>query len=374
MLDGLDHSLTHCLALASAAHRPRIGILDKMSPAGQSLIELQGPTDTVSSLTFSVNNPVYLLASSWDGHLRLFDISTRSVVRDFTERAPILGATFVSETRVVTGSLDGALRFYDLEQGQLQQEQTIHKDAIRSLVYSTEHRLLVAGSWDRTFSVHSLSSDKIQSVQIELPEKVFSMSSNKDHLVIGMSNRQVYIYTFAQLFEALATQDTTIKPLQRRESSLKFMTRTLKCTLTDDVHMAGYVSTSIEGRVAVEFIDASEQSQTRKYAFKCHRQKGRNEAGEEEDVVYPVNAIEFHPRYKTFASAGGDGVISLWDLKAKKRVKQYASIGSEIQVLAYSPDSKLLAIGTGSLGSKESVTEGKIYLREMAEGEGKGKS
>ena len=138
--------------------------------------------------------------------------------------------------------------------------------------------------------------------------------------------------------------------------------------------MQGYVSTSVEGRVAVEFLDPSDQSQARKYAFKCHRQKSKNAAGDEEDVVYPVNAISFHPRYKTFASGGGDGVISVWDLKAKKRVKQYPSVGSEVQILAFSPDSKFLAIGTGSLGSSEHLRDGKVYLRALADGEGKGKS
>lgn len=52
----------------------------------------------------------------------------------------------------------------------------------------------------------------------------------------------------------------------------------------------GYASSSIEGRVAVEFFDASDESQKRKYAFKCHRQA---EGGV--DVVYPVNALAFHP-------------------------------------------------------------------------------
>ena len=49
---------------------------------------------------------------------------------------------------------------------------------------------------------------------------------------------------------------------------------------------------SIEGRVAVEFFDPSEESQSRKYAFKCHRDKSSGV-----DTVYPVNALAFHPMY-----------------------------------------------------------------------------
>ena len=53
----------------------------------------------------------------------------------------------------------------------------------------------------------------------------------------------------------------------------------------------GYALGSIEGRVAVEYIDPSPESQKRKFAFKCHRLK--NEGGQ--DTIYPVNALAFHP-------------------------------------------------------------------------------
>lgn len=55
---------------------------------------------------------------------------------------------------------------------------------------------------------------------------------------------------------------------------------------------AGYVTTSIEGRVAVEFFDPSDAAQKKKYAFKCHRQ-----VIEGVDTVYPVQGLAFNPVY-----------------------------------------------------------------------------
>jgi cell cycle arrest protein BUB3 len=48
----------------------------------------------------------------------------------------------------------------------------------------------------------------------------------------------------------------------------------------------GYVLSSIEGRVAVEYLDTDAEVQKKKYAFKCHRIK-------ENDIeqIYPVNAV-----------------------------------------------------------------------------------
>ena len=59
---------------------------------------------------------------------------------------------------------------------------------------------------------------------------------------------------------------------------------------------------SIEGRVAVEYLDPSPEVQKRKYAFKCHR----NKDGDVEHI-FPVNAISFHKEYNTFATGGSDG-------------------------------------------------------------------
>lgn len=61
---------------------------------------------------------------------------------------------------------------------------------------------------------------------------------------------------------------------------------------------------SIEGRVAVEYLDPSPEIQKKKYAFKCHRiKKGGIE------YIYPVNAISFHSKYNTFATGNSSLMI-----------------------------------------------------------------
>ena len=79
------------------------------------------------------------------------------------------------------------------------------------------------------------------------------------------------------------------EPQQKRESSLKFQTRAIRCFPNGQ----GYALSSIEGRVAMEYFDPSPQVQSRKYAFKCHR---TTESGV--DTVYPVNTIGFNSKYK----------------------------------------------------------------------------
>jgi cell cycle arrest protein BUB3 len=116
-------------------------------------------------------------------------------------------------------------------------------------------------------------------------------------LVVAMASRLFHIYDIRKM-------DV---PEQQRESSLKFMTRSLACmadgqgkSLVDSrggafsyiltsIHL-GYATASTEGRIAIEYFDPSPEAQEKKYAFKCHRQ-----TIDDVDHVWPVNDLAFHP-------------------------------------------------------------------------------
>ena len=242
-----------------------------------------------------------------------------------------------------------------------------HGAGVRAVNYSKEHNILVSASWDCSLHVHHLSNNPPTVTTVKLPNKPFSMSATSSKLVVAMAARALYIYELATLASQTATAP---EPWQRRESSLKFMTRAVSCMPTD----AGYASSSIEGRVAVEWFDPSPESQARKYAFKCHRQT----SPEGIDVVYPVNALAFHPVYGTFASGGGDGMVIFWDGVTKRRIRQYPRYQSSVAALCFSGDGRHLAIGVSpgfEDGKEDNLSEGPfaVFIRELGEAEAKGK-
>lgn len=156
------------------------------------------------------------------------------------------------------------------------------------------------------------------------------MSVAGDRLIVGTAGRRVLVWDLRNMGYVQ----------QRRESSLKFQTRCIRafpnkqvcprknlrlglCAAPDiffnlkeccglpnqnlildpaapvanfSPRLQGYVLSSIEGRVAVEYLDPSVEVQKKKYAFKCHRLKDVVEQ------VYPVNAISFHSVHNTFAT------------------------------------------------------------------------
>ncbi|KAL4780974.1 WD40-repeat-containing domain protein [Aspergillus varians] len=343
------------------------------------------PTDAISALKFSpAPDSTRFVVSSWDKNVYLYDLRDENgaagegkLLQKFEHRAPVLDVCFgATEDEIYTAGLDWDVRRIDIASS----TQTIlssHDAGVRSVVYSKEHNMVISASWDNTLHVHRMSEDRnapAASTIILLPSRPFSMSLTVTKLVVGMASRALHIYDLKALSiltgesEGANPSRVEVEPWQRRESSLKFMTRCVAC-MPDD---AGYASSSIEGRVAVEWFDPSTESQARKYAFKCHRQ-----ASDDVDVVYPVNTLAFHPIHGTFASGGGDGVVALWDGTAKRRIRQYQKYPSSVAAVGFSSNGKYLAIAIspGYEDGKDDFADGmvRIYVRELGETEAKGK-
>ncbi|KAF2143678.1 uncharacterized protein K452DRAFT_267971 [Aplosporella prunicola CBS 121167] len=339
----------------------------------------QPPSDAVSAVKFAPDSSTRLLVSSWDKHVYLYDTHSQpggELIRKVEHRAPVLDVCFgKDDNEAFSAGLDWDVKRIDLETGE-SSVLSSHDAGVKSVVYDPNHKLLVSASWDSTLHIHFPEDPTHPFSIIDLPNKPFSMSVSNSKLVVAMANRTVYIYEL-QALSLMASQATdeppnnklTLEPWQRRESSLKFMTRAVACMPNDD----GYASSSIEGRVAVEWFDPSQESQARKYAFKCHRQ-----VMEGVDTVYPVNALAFHPPFGTFASGGGDGVVALWDGTAKRRIRQYQRYSTSVAALSFSKDGKYLAVGIspGFEDGQEDMPEGavKVFVRELSETEAKGKS
>ncbi|KAJ4512267.1 mitotic spindle checkpoint protein Bub3 [Exophiala dermatitidis] len=338
------------------------------------------PADAISALRFSPHsNSLRFAVSSWDRNVYLYELSEGKVctqLAKFEHRAPVLDVCFgKDDNEIYTACLDWDVRRIDVATA-TQTVLSTHDNGVRSVVYSKEHSLVISAAWDSTIHIHPGGDGaEWSTATINLPFKPFSLAVSPSKLVVAMANRALHIYELKTLASECKSSTNSlqnrldIEPWQRRESSLKFMTRAVDCMPNDE----GYASSSIEGRVAVEWFDPSNESQARKYAFKCHRQPV-----DDVDVVYPVNALAFHPIHGTFATGGGDGVVAIWDAIAKRRIRIYPKLPSSVAAVSFSSNGKYLAtaISPGFEDGKDEITEGTvgIYIRELGENEVKRKA
>ena len=156
--------------------------------------------------------------------------------------------------------------------------------------------------------------------------------------MVGTSNRGVHIYDLRKMN----------KPIQIRESSLLHQTRKIKCLLDN----TGFILSSTDGRIAVEYFDLNENIQAKKYAFKCHRKTDKNTKIQ---TIYPVNSLAINPIYGTFASGGCDGIINIWDGINRKRLCQYAPYHTSIASMSFHNDGMNLAIAVSYTFEKDEL-------------------
>ncbi|KAK0472246.1 WD40-repeat-containing domain protein [Armillaria novae-zelandiae] len=297
------------------------------------------PFDSISQVRFSPASPEHLLVSSWDTTVRMYDTGDGDGEGEgeqrakFDHRAAVLSCCWEDGANAYSGGLDCTVRHLSMET-----EKTTplgaHDDSISCTAWSTSARALLTGSWDRTLRLWDPRAAGGPRTRVGLPERVYHVDIVGHTLVLALASRLVRIYDTRRLGTGEGEEGGYV---QERESSLKYLTRSLACMANGE----GYAMASTEGRIAVEYFDARPEVQVNKYAFKCHRM-----SVEGVDHVWPVNALAFHPTYNMFASAGSDGIVSIWDPKAKKRLRQLNKFNNAVSSVAFSCDGGRLAVAS----------------------------
>ncbi|XP_049850995.1 uncharacterized protein LOC126324530 [Schistocerca gregaria] len=310
-------------------------------------IELnQPPEDGITKITFLPQDNL-LLASSWDTSVRIYDTLHNSLRLKYNHKASVLDCCFSDNLHLFSAGIDRGIIMFDVAGG-TEIPLGSHNEPVRSLVWDPTSNALLSGGWDLTLRVWDPRSQDRQVGCYQQPERVYAMDLTGNYIIVGTAARHVWIWDLRHMNE----------PVQRRESSLKYQTRCVRAFPDGD----GYVLSSTEGRVAMEYIDPSSEVQAKKYIFKCHRV---NIDGI--DYAYPVNTIAYHPIQGTFATGGGDGHVCIWDGKHKKRLAQLRKYPISISSVDFSSDGAYLAIAssyTFEEGEKDHPPD-KIYVRSL---------
>uniref|UniRef100_A0A914HJ19 Mitotic checkpoint protein BUB3 n=1 Tax=Globodera rostochiensis TaxID=31243 RepID=A0A914HJ19_GLORO len=308
----------------------------------------------ISKVQFSPDVTRRLIAvSTWDTFVKIFDVTNPGApmdMRTYYHTKSVLCCTFVDAIKVVSGGLDEVVKVCDLESGR----ETVmgqHTDGVRCMEFCATMRVAVSGGWDNLMKLWDIRA-LMPVGAMECGDRVYALDVVDNRAVVGTKDRRVIVWDVRNMKA----------PLQTRESPLKFQTRSIKCFPSGEA----FVLSSIEGRVAVEYFDQDVEVQKGKYAFKCHRVK--EETGE---LIYPVNAVAFHPVHRTFATGGSDNIVNMWDPFNRKRLCQFRKFPSSIVSLSFSPDGGMLAIASTYMYEEERdpnpVPESSLTIRRMTE-------
>ncbi|CAE6529006.1 unnamed protein product [Rhizoctonia solani] len=202
--------------------------------------------------------------------------------------------------KVFSGGADKAGRMFDVQTGQATQI-AVHDAPIKCVKWiDAQGGILATGSWDKTLKYWD-TRQSAPVAKVDLPDRCYTMDVTYPLLVVGTAERHIQMFNLNNPTTAYRTM----------VSPLKWQTRVISCFTTAN----GFAVGSIEGRVAIQYVDEKDSSLN--FSFKCHRK----DQGTTKDNthVFAVNDMSFHPVHGTFSTAGADGTINFWDKDSKTR-------------------------------------------------------
>lgn len=294
-----------------------------------------GPNDGISSTTWS-KQAMHLAVSSWDNSVRVYDVAHQGgqVLRAnplaaSQHEAPVLCSAWSGDGKTIFyGGVDGKLKMWALGSNQPAQALGSHAAGIKSVSVIDELGVVCTGSWDKTLKYWDGRSPN-PSATVQLPERCYALDVCYPLSVVATADKQVVIYDLA-------------KPqveFKRIVSPLKYQTRCI-AAFPDKT---GFAIGSIEGRVGIHHVEDKDSSKN--FAFKCHR---------DNNDIYAVNSIAFHPVYGTFATTGADGTVNFWDKEQKQRLKPFNRAPTAVPCGNFSNDGNLYAYAVSYDWSKGS--------------------
>jgi len=271
----------------------------------------------------------YLCAGSWDNQVRVWEIQNSGATipkASTAHEAPVLCTSWSGDgSKIFSGGCDNKGKCWSIGTNQSIQIAQ-HQAPIKSLFWVEEMQCLITGSWDKTVKYWDCrQQNPVHSAQ--LPDRVYSMDVKFPLCVVGTAERSVVIYDLRK---------PTVE-FRRISSPLKKQTRVVSC-LPDKT---GFAIASIEGRVGIHHVE--DKDSAKNYAFKCHR---------ENNDIYAVNVIAFHPVYGTLATTGSDGTFNFWDIYSRQRLKPFNKCSLPISAGAWNMDGTIFAYGVSYDWSK----------------------
>lgn len=293
---------------------------------GKSLIQ-DTPDDYISDLVLSdevISIGKCLLVTAWDGTLSIYETNSENIDRpnlntnvNLINRGqyenPLL-CCCVLDSNIYVGTVQGELLRYDITSSQfmsiLQTQEDVATLGICKIFpyrVSGSQSCLICVSWDGSISVIDINRGTVE-IKILLSEvsKILTADCDSNQLIIVETGHKLRLFKFP-----LSENDEGVY----FTSALKYQIRDVKL-LPDS---KGYIISSIDGRVAVEFFNNSDKQ----FAFRCHRLDLKDT-----QFVFPVNTLAFCPNSSKVLTGGSDGTVSYWNLDTRRKLRQFPKFNS----------------------------------------------
>uniref|UniRef100_A0A1D1YCC5 Mitotic checkpoint protein BUB3 n=1 Tax=Anthurium amnicola TaxID=1678845 RepID=A0A1D1YCC5_9ARAE len=287
-----------------------------------SSVELERPIgDAISRVRFAPRSG-NLLISSWDSILRLYDVDASEIRLEAASEGALLDCCFHDEWVAFSSSSDYRIRRYDLPSGK-QEVMGKHDDVATCVDYSEETGQLISAGLDKKLMLWDIHATNRKSGSLEMDTEVTSLSLCGYYIVVAVG-------TLTNVYDSRSLKGA----LQSEGSSMDYQLSCVRSLSKNE----GFVVGSVDGRVALKFLEASRPREMG-CIFHCHpRSMDRRRH------LVTINDIAVHPLHDTFVTGDNEGYAIIWDAQSKKRLFEFPRHINSVASLSYNHSGQKLAI------------------------------
>lgn len=275
---------------------------------------IKGHKGPVGSVAFAGDGR--WIVSTGDGTLKVWNSSTRALIRTLTLDAGAATALAAEGRRAVSGHKDGSISLWDLEAGDKIAYSKRNEAMISAVAFMGTQDRFAVSAHDGTVALFDVTA-----------------KAGAIHVFEGHENAvETLAYSPGSGFLASAGADRTIKLWNAAAYNLVRTYRghadpVTALALTSDGRMLA--SASLDGAVRLWSTSSGRTFRS----VRLHKAR--------------VGTLAFSPDGQMLASASEDGSVRLWEFRRARGARVIPALGTDVRGLSFSPDGRRLASAGG---------------------------
>ncbi|WP_287128509.1 WD40 repeat domain-containing protein [Candidatus Cyanaurora vandensis] len=262
-------------------------------------------------------------------------------------------AVAIHEKKLVSGSADQLIKFWDLGTGTPRSPLLAHGDIVRALVLSLDGQTLVSGSGDQTIGVWEVSTGRLVRTLTGHTQPVWSLALGAEGtLVSGSGDRTIKVWKVStgRLLKTLTGHTDRVYAVALSPDGQTLASgsedRTIKIwdlatgqhrTLTGHREAVRALAFTPDGHLISGSWDKTLRVWDLATGVTRHTLIGHQDR---------VLSLAVQPDGTTLASGGRDNLIKLWDISTGSLLKTLTGHQDWVVAVAFSPDGKVLSSGS----------------------------